>query len=159
MKCKVLFAVGGAIALSACATSGSTDRVASASEADDTPTYVAKTESEDPFASTYSAYPGEETLIIPVTVFDGAGGKWENGWVHFKDGEIAAVGGPSTSTLTLATLPIQVLPHTMMVTKQHRQPRRMCGPNTQFGPRTLGLAGLSPTAASPPCKSCPVLPT
>ncbi|MEL7445397.1 MAG: amidohydrolase [Pseudomonadota bacterium] len=96
MKCKVLFAVGGAIALSACATSGSTDRVASASEVDDTPTYVAKTESEDPFASTYSAYPGEETLIIPVTVFDGAGGKWENGWVHFKDGEIAAVGGPTT---------------------------------------------------------------
>ena len=48
------------------------------------------------FPSTYKAYPAQETVIIPVTVFDGAGGRIDNGWVHMADGKIKEVGGPTS---------------------------------------------------------------
>jgi imidazolonepropionase-like amidohydrolase len=47
----------------------------------------------DPYPSTYKAYPGVPTLIRNVTIFDGEGGRIENGSVLFADGKIKAVGG------------------------------------------------------------------
>ena len=51
---------------------------------------------EAPFASTYKAYPAQETLIIPVNIFDGEGGEIINGWVHMADGKIKEIGGPTS---------------------------------------------------------------
>jgi len=100
-----LTALGGALALAACTTTGSAGAASdAASSDDDAPRFAAMTEAEGPFPSTYSAYPGVETLIIPTTVFDGSGGKIENGWVHFRDGKIVAVGGPTTSPPDVANV-------------------------------------------------------
>ncbi len=48
--------------------------------------------SRDPYPSTYHAYPGVPTVVRNVTVFDGEGGRIENGQVLFADGKIVAVG-------------------------------------------------------------------
>jgi imidazolonepropionase-like amidohydrolase len=47
----------------------------------------------DPYPSTYKAYPGVPTLIRNVTIYDGEGGRIENGNVLFQDGKITAIGG------------------------------------------------------------------
>ena len=49
-----------------------------------------------PFASTYKAYPGTATAIRNVTIFDGEGGKIDNGVVFFAGGKITSVGGSDT---------------------------------------------------------------
>ncbi len=46
----------------------------------------------DPFPSTYRAYPGVPTLVTGVTIYDGEGGRIENGQALFADGKIVAVG-------------------------------------------------------------------
>jgi imidazolonepropionase-like amidohydrolase len=48
--------------------------------------------SHDPYPSTYHAYPGTPTLLTNVTVFDGEGGRVDNGQVLFREGKIVAVG-------------------------------------------------------------------
>ncbi|HWK36215.1 amidohydrolase [Sphingomonas sp.] len=48
--------------------------------------------SHDPYPSTYKPYPGVATLVTNVTVYDGEGGRIENGSVLFRDGKIVAVG-------------------------------------------------------------------
>jgi imidazolonepropionase-like amidohydrolase len=48
--------------------------------------------SRDPFPSTYRAYPGVPTLVTNVTIFDGEGGRIENGSVLFAEGKIVALG-------------------------------------------------------------------
>lgn len=88
MRFRTFAVAGGAIALAACSTTGTGGEAKSASSA--------KAPAETPFPSTYEPYPGVETLIIPVTVFDGAGGRIDNGWVHFRDGKVVAVGGPTS---------------------------------------------------------------
>src|SRR5678816_2720875 len=50
----------------------------------------------DPYPSTYQRYPGAVTAIRGATVFDGEGGRIENGTVILADGVIQAVGGPDT---------------------------------------------------------------
>jgi imidazolonepropionase-like amidohydrolase len=50
-------------------------------------------EQDAPFASTYEAYPGTPTALVGATVFDGAGGRIDNGVVLFAEGEIVGVGG------------------------------------------------------------------
>jgi imidazolonepropionase-like amidohydrolase len=47
----------------------------------------------DPYPSTYHAYPGAVTVIRGATVFDGEGGRIDNGTVVLADGVIQAVGG------------------------------------------------------------------
>jgi imidazolonepropionase-like amidohydrolase len=47
----------------------------------------------DPFPSTYKAYPGVPTLIRNVTIYDGEGGRIDNGFVLFADGKVKSVGG------------------------------------------------------------------
>ncbi|WP_247713734.1 amidohydrolase [Qipengyuania sphaerica] len=51
-----------------------------------------------PFASTYEPYPGLPTALVGATVYDGAGGRIDNGTVLFRDGEVVAVGDGSLST-------------------------------------------------------------
>ncbi len=48
----------------------------------------------DPYPSTYHRYPGAVTAIRGATVFDGEGGRVENGTVILADGVIQAIGGP-----------------------------------------------------------------
>lgn len=46
----------------------------------------------NPYPSTYRAYPGVPTLVTNVTIFDGEGGRIDNGSVLFRDGKIVEVG-------------------------------------------------------------------
>jgi imidazolonepropionase-like amidohydrolase len=48
------------------------------------------------FPSTYKAYPGVATAIRNVTIYDGEGGKIDNGVVFMSGGKISSVGGPDT---------------------------------------------------------------
>jgi imidazolonepropionase-like amidohydrolase len=50
----------------------------------------------DPYPSTYKAYPNIATAIRNVTIYDGEGGRIENGVVFFSAGKIMSVGGPDT---------------------------------------------------------------
>jgi imidazolonepropionase-like amidohydrolase len=50
-----------------------------------------------PFPSTYKAYPGVATAIRNVTIYDGEGGKIENGVVFISGGKISSVGGPDAA--------------------------------------------------------------
>jgi imidazolonepropionase-like amidohydrolase len=52
---------------------------------------------EAPYASTYKPYPGMATAIRNVTIYDGEGGRIDNGVVFFADGKISGVGGADTS--------------------------------------------------------------
>ena len=51
---------------------------------------------EDPYPSTYRPYPSVPTAITGATVYDGEGGRIENGTVVMVDGRIQAIGGPDT---------------------------------------------------------------
>ncbi len=48
--------------------------------------------SRDPFPSTYRAYSGAPTVVQNVTIYDGEGGRIENGSVLFAGGRIVALG-------------------------------------------------------------------
>ena len=50
----------------------------------------------DPYPSTYRPYGGVPTAIVGATIFDGEGGRIENGTVVLVDGRIQAVGGAGT---------------------------------------------------------------
>ena len=52
----------------------------------------AETYSRNPYPSTYQPYPGVPTLVTNVTIFDGEGGRMDNGSVLFADGEIVELG-------------------------------------------------------------------
>jgi imidazolonepropionase-like amidohydrolase len=49
-----------------------------------------------PFPSTYKPYPNIATAIRNVTIFDGEGGRIDNGVVFMSGGKIESVGGPDT---------------------------------------------------------------
>jgi imidazolonepropionase-like amidohydrolase len=53
---------------------------------------IGKAFSHDPFPSTYKRYPGVPTLVTHVTIFDGEGGKIDDGSVLFADGKIVSLG-------------------------------------------------------------------
>ena len=53
---------------------------------------------ENPYPSTYTRYPGAVTVIRGATVFDGEGGRIENGTVIFGDGVLMAVGNASLAS-------------------------------------------------------------
>ena len=48
----------------------------------------------DPYPSTYRAYPGTPTALVGATIYDGAGGRIDNGTVLLADGKVVAIGGP-----------------------------------------------------------------
>ena len=90
-------ALVSAWALAACSTtnaeSGGAQAGAASSKA---ATLAAKGPKDDPFASTYKPYPNIATAIRGATIYDGKGGKIENGVVFMSGGKIVAVGGPDT---------------------------------------------------------------
>ena len=49
---------------------------------------------QDPYPSTYVRYPGAVTVIRNATVFDGEGGRINDGTVILADGLVKAIGGP-----------------------------------------------------------------
>ena len=49
--------------------------------------------SATPYPSTYKPYPGRPTALVGATVYDGRGGRIENGTVLFSGGRLVAVGG------------------------------------------------------------------
>ena len=52
---------------------------------------------EDPYPSTYAAYPGVPTVIRHATVLDGEGGRIDDGVVVLADGKVQAVGPAGTA--------------------------------------------------------------
>jgi len=61
-------------------------------KAKDEKTAPAPAWNENPYPSTYRAYPGEPVAIVGATVFDGAGGRIDNGTVLVADGKVQAIG-------------------------------------------------------------------
>ncbi len=61
-----------------------------------TPAQGSSAEPENPYPSTYKAYPGRPTAIRDATIFDGEGGRIDNGVVFLSDGKVTAIGGPDT---------------------------------------------------------------
>ncbi|GGE76491.1 amidohydrolase [Sphingomonas prati] len=78
-----------ALALSACAQ---TPPVRSLSAATPAKGNAKPTFDRDPYPSTYRRYPGVPTLVTNVTVYDGEGGRIDNGSVLFADGKVVEVG-------------------------------------------------------------------
>ena len=84
---KTIAASALAITLAACTTTGSADKQnASAAQAT----------TDTPFPSTYKPYPGTPTALVGATIFDGKGGRIDNGTVFFSGGKIVSIGGPDT---------------------------------------------------------------
>ncbi len=79
------------LTLAACATASAKPKAAAAPAAKPAPF------NKDPYPSTYRAYPGPATAIRNVTVYDGEGGRIDNGIVFFSGGRIVSVGGPDTA--------------------------------------------------------------
>jgi imidazolonepropionase-like amidohydrolase len=77
-----------ALALSGCGAKGDKPATSSAKLADKVPA---------PYPSTYKAYPGVATAIRNVTIYDGEGGRIDNGVVFMSGGKISSVGGADTS--------------------------------------------------------------
>ncbi len=86
-----LAAVAAAALLFGCANQGggAEPRSAAASTPPSTP-------AADPYPSTYRAYPGVPTAITGATIYDGEGGRIENGTIVLVDGRIQALGGADT---------------------------------------------------------------
>lgn len=89
---RTTFLLGAALGLSACATTGGKAQTASSDPAPATGPGKGKGYSHDPYPSTYHAYPGAPTLVTHVTIFDGEGGRIDDGSVLFRDGRIVALG-------------------------------------------------------------------
>jgi hypothetical protein len=95
MRSMVVFV--GALALAGCASAGPGPQSASAK---DQPVPY----SRDPYPSTYHAYPGVPTLVTNVTIYDGEGGRIDNGQVLFADGKIVAIGQTVSAPAGAATI-------------------------------------------------------
>jgi imidazolonepropionase-like amidohydrolase len=78
MEGRLGLALALAAGLAACATTEKPDTASTA----------------DPYPSTYHAYPGVPTALVGATVYDGAGGRTDNGTVLIAEGKVVAVGGP-----------------------------------------------------------------
>ena len=48
--------------------------------------------SRNPYPSTYRPYPSVPTLITNVTIYDGEGGRIDNGSILLADGEVVELG-------------------------------------------------------------------
>lgn len=83
--------LGAALALAGCAENAGEAKSSSSEPATRGPG-KGRGYSHDPFPSTYRAYPGAPTLVTNVTIFDGEGGRIDNGAVLFRDGKIVEVG-------------------------------------------------------------------
>jgi len=85
-----MLSIALAFALTACTGGGP----AQSASSDAPPPGRGKGFNHDPFPSTYRAYPGVLTAIVHATVYDGEGGRIEDGTLLLADGKVKAVGGP-----------------------------------------------------------------
>jgi len=88
---RTLVMLAAAAALAACSNSREGGEVKSASSNPAAPG-KGKGYNHDPYPSTYKPYPGAPTLVTNVTIFDGEGGRIDNGSVLFRDGKIVDAG-------------------------------------------------------------------
>ncbi len=89
MHQRFLLAGLGALALASCANTTGEPKSASA----------AKPEiNQNPYPSTYRAYPGRPVALVGATVFDGVGKRIENGTVLLRDGKVVGVGDAGLAT-------------------------------------------------------------
>jgi imidazolonepropionase-like amidohydrolase len=88
MKTALLAGLASALLLSACSTTNASQAGQKSAAAKPPPERF----SRNPFPSTYRPYPGVPTLVTNVSIYDGEGGRVENGSVLFADGKIVEVG-------------------------------------------------------------------
>jgi imidazolonepropionase-like amidohydrolase len=89
MHQRFLIAGLGALALASCANTAGEPNSAS----------TARLEiNQNPYPSTYRAYPGRPVALVGATVFDGAGRRIENGTVLLRDGKVVGVGDADLAT-------------------------------------------------------------
>jgi len=100
MKLRAMLAllVGGSLMAGCAATAADTNSASTA-----TPVKSSRP-GKSAFPSTYAAYPSVPTAITGVTIFDGEGGRIENGTVFMAAGKITSVGGPETAIPADATI-------------------------------------------------------
>ncbi len=89
MRYGAFAALGGALALAACSATGGDSRTA--------PRTAGAGTADAPYASTYRAYPGAPTALVGATVFDGAGGRIDDGVVLMSGGTITGIGPAGTA--------------------------------------------------------------
>ena len=87
MLVRSLATFGCAIALGACSTMGGGDASRSAASSPSSASAA-----DGPYASTYERFPGRPTALVGATVYDGAGQRFDNATVLFRDGEVVEVG-------------------------------------------------------------------
>jgi imidazolonepropionase-like amidohydrolase len=104
MRVRLAAAAAAAALLFGCANQGATRAEPKAAPAAPAaaarPRYVPPA---DPYPSTYRPYPGVPTAITGATIYDGEGGRIENGTIVMAEGRIVAVGGPDTAIPAGAT--------------------------------------------------------
>jgi imidazolonepropionase-like amidohydrolase len=84
-------ALTASLAIAACAASPA-PRAAAAAGSSTTVARQPLPWTGDPYPSTYKPFPGVPTLVRDVTIFDGEGGRIDNGAVLFADGKIVQIG-------------------------------------------------------------------
>jgi imidazolonepropionase-like amidohydrolase len=89
MRLKLLAGLSAVSLLAACATAEQPRSTASAAAG----TPPSREATADPYPSTYRPYPGVATAVIGATIFDGEGGRIENGTIVLENGRISAIGG------------------------------------------------------------------
>jgi len=87
-------AVAAAALLFGCANQRTDGETAPAAASASAPS--ARADSSDPYPSTYRPYAGVTTAITGATIFDGEGGRIDNGTIVMAEGRIQAVGGADT---------------------------------------------------------------
>lgn len=94
----ILYCMSALLALSACATTGSSgggqasaSSIGGAGKAGGADAAVVRID-PNPYPSTYKPYPSAPTLIRGATILDGKGGQIDNGEILLRDGKIVAVG-------------------------------------------------------------------
>jgi imidazolonepropionase-like amidohydrolase len=88
---------GGRIILLAALLGVSASAIAAKKDREEAPaSQGASAEPENPYPSTYKPYPGRPTVLRGATIFDGEGGRIDNGVVFLSEGKVTAIGGPDT---------------------------------------------------------------
>jgi imidazolonepropionase-like amidohydrolase len=93
MKLRMMAAAAAACLLLGCANQGTRAQGTPPPASSPAPRYVPPA---DPYPSTYRPYAGVPTAITGATIFDGEGGRIENGTIVLVDGRIQALGGADT---------------------------------------------------------------
>jgi imidazolonepropionase-like amidohydrolase len=88
---RLLWGAAGAALVAGCASTNREQPAVQKAAAE-----PARAVSADPYPSTYRAYPGVPTAITGATIFDGEGGRIENGTIVLLNGRVQAVGGADT---------------------------------------------------------------